>query len=156
MKIQARSTYNGLVQEVDINMAHCSPFCHEPPEEPGPLECDVGEYTMVDGLIQDEGIYMEAVPRDGSTYGAVNPNISGFPVFGYLLANPFPSCVIDGPEPRSAMSLDLLVNGASVGIAGLVFEDSDGRYYIRSNAIPSLPVNSCITIAAGQCSGGGN
>jgi hypothetical protein len=144
MKIQARSTYNGLVQEVDINMAHCLPLCHEPP----PAGCE-GGYQLADGIFDGPAGHLEQTTRLGSTYGAVGP-VAALPVLGFLTASPFPTCDIETPGTEYRLYAELRQNGLLIVGVTIMFEA--GNYYV----VPSSPefalsADGCLTLTAFDC-----
>lgn len=156
MKIQARSIINGLVQQVDINMAHCSPLCHEPPEEPEgptPEEC-----TLAGGLYLEDGVYdgpeghIEATTQGATAFGAPFSTQT----FGWLNDNPAgETCPIENQEaPFYTLSMDVVFAGEPTGITvGVQYEISQDRYYLVVTGDPvSLPAETgCFALGNGVC-----
>lgn len=143
MKIQVRSSFNGLVQEVDISMAGCGGFC-----PPLPYDCSEG-FQIIDGTYDEFNGHFETTAQQGSFYGAQAP-VATMLVIGFFTVSPVPGCAIESPGTATA-SIEMLFNGQSQGQAGIVFDAFTGQYFVVVTG--NLPdTNGCLSFGSSSCS----
>lgn len=144
MKIQVRSSFNGLVQEVDISMAGCGGLCPAPPAPPAPIV----SFTLVNGVYNGPAGHIESEERLGSYYGA-GPGLENTLVWGYFLSSPVSNCSIEPPGQDTARIELLFFEGQLLGAFFVRYDPVTGRYFLIAEG--TLPQNVLITLGNYVC-----
>jgi hypothetical protein len=148
MKIQVRSSFNGLAQEVDINMAGCGGLCPDTETPPVPM-CE-NSLPIVDGVADNGGsVYLSSPAQLGSAYGAGAP-LDGQFVLGYALINFAAAC--ENEFPPAVPVIELLFNDVLFFAATVVFEPTQNRSYFIAPENTQFPAdNGCFSFGNSYC-----